>query len=125
MIDGSKDLLRPLPIFEAVCWTAVSWMGYFAALWPLAAGIGLAASKASLTAAASLASLTALLPISVSGLGVREVVFSQVLKTEGVPFESAVVLSLANLAVMTAVALLLGLIGVIWRQRQHTAGAGK
>ena len=119
LVEGAKELVKPLPLLEALFWTGISWANYFATLWQLAAGIGLTASRASLTAASSLAALTALLPISISGLGVREVVFAKVLGTEGARMESAIVLSLANLAVMTAAALTLGLIGVVWRHRQQ------
>jgi hypothetical protein len=62
--------------------------------------------------------LTALLLISICGLGMREVVFAKVIGTSGTSMESAVVLSLANLAVITFTALALGLIGVVWRGHQ-------
>lgn len=122
MIDGSKKLMRPLPLAEALFWTAISWANYFATLWQLAASMELVASRAALTAAASLAALTALLPISISGLGIREVVFANVLGTRGIRMESAVVLSLANLVVMTFTAISLGLVGVLWRQHQLKNG---
>jgi uncharacterized protein (TIRG00374 family) len=123
LVDGAKELIRPLPLLEALFWTGISWANYYATLWQLAGSMGLTASRASLTAASSLAALTALLPISISGLGVREAVFAQVLGTGGTRMESAVVLSLANLAVMTVAALSLGLIGVIWRHRQQQKSA--
>jgi glycosyltransferase 2 family protein len=118
LIESSKSLLRPIPLLETLFWTGISWVNYYATLWQLASSMELTATRASLTAAASMAALTALLPISISGLGMREVVFAKVLGTSGTSMESAVVLSLANLAVITFTALALGLIGVIWRGHQ-------
>jgi uncharacterized membrane protein YbhN (UPF0104 family) len=121
---GSRALVRPLPLLEATLWSALAWSGYFATLWQISAGIHLGLSRTILTAAASLAALGSLLPITVSGLGVREVVFARVLSLEGATVERAVALSLTNFSVMVVSVLGLGLAGLLWRQRQ-TATGGK
>lgn len=119
LLRGATFLLRPIPLFEALFWSAIAWTGYFATLWQLSIGIGCRFSVIVQTAAASLAALTTLLPITISGLGVREIIFAQVLSIEGATMEQAVLLSLMNLAVMIICALGLGTIGLVWRGRQH------
>jgi len=119
LISGLGPLLRPLFLIEAVAWTAVSWSLYFASVWRVAAGMGIDASPVTLTAASALGALSALLPVTISGLGAREVIFMQVLGPIGVAPERAVVLSLLHLGMMTAVATSVGLLGLIARQRQR------
>jgi uncharacterized protein (TIRG00374 family) len=119
LASGMLPMLRARPLIEAAFWTAGAWTGYFAALFALADGLGLSVSRLLLTATASFAALSALLPVSVSGLGARELIYIEVLRSQGVANEAAVALSLLHLAVMTLVAVLLGLIGVVWRQRQR------
>jgi len=118
LIRGARPLLRPAAFAESLMWTALAWTGYFATLWILADGIGATADRSLLTAASALAALSSLLPITVSGLGAREAIFAQVMHTQGVPNESAVVLALLNLAVMMLTTLVLGGGGLIARQRQ-------
>jgi uncharacterized membrane protein YbhN (UPF0104 family) len=126
LISGLGPLLRPLFLLEAVVWTSVAWSLYFASVWRVAAGIGIDASPVTLTAASALGALSALLPVTISGLGAREVIFMQVLGPIGVAPERAVVLSLLHLGMMTVVAIGVGLLGLVARQRQrvrHAAGA--
>ncbi len=61
----------------------------------------------------------ALLPVTVSGLGARELIYIKVLQSHAVPRESAVALSLLHLFVMSISATLFGFCGVVWRQRQR------
>jgi uncharacterized protein (TIRG00374 family) len=119
LASGMLPMLRVATLLEAALWTVGAWTGYFAALFALADGLGLSVSRLLLTATASFAALSALLPVSVSGLGARELIYIEVLRAHGVANESAVALSLLHLAVMTSVAVLFGLIGVAWRQRQR------
>ncbi len=119
MRTGLRPLLRSRVLAELSAWTGVAWLGYFAALVALARGLHIDASVTLLVASASLAALSALLPITVSGLGAREIIFIQALALEGVAAERAVVLSLLHLAIMTACVLLLGLVGMAWRKRQR------
>ncbi|HEX7479522.1 MAG TPA: lysylphosphatidylglycerol synthase transmembrane domain-containing protein [Polyangiales bacterium] len=119
MATGMRPMLRPLPLLEASFWSAIAWVGYFGALWQLADGLGLGVSRILLTATAAFAALSALLPVTVSGLGARELIYISVLSTHGVPKESAVVMSLLHLFVMSVSATLLGFGGVLWRQRQR------
>ena len=84
---------------------------------------GIDASVELLVAAASLAALSALLPVTVSGLGAREVIFIQALSREDVTPERAVALSLVHLGIMTACVLVLGLGGMLWRRAQRASGA--
>jgi len=116
--QGSVDLIRILPLLEAMFWTVAAWLGYFGTLWILAEGQGVDVSRTILVAAASLAALSSLLPITISGIGVRELVFAEILRIEGASIEQAVILSLINLTVMTTAALGLGVGGMVWRQRQ-------
>jgi uncharacterized membrane protein YbhN (UPF0104 family) len=112
-------MLRPRPLLEAALWTTLAWAGYFAALFALADGLHLVVPRVLLTATASFAALSALLPVTISGLGARELIYIQVLQAHGIASESAVALSLLHLMVMSATAILLGLLGVGWRQRQR------
>ena len=119
LIAGIGPLLRPRFMLEAVAWTAVAWTLYFASVWQVAAGMGIEASPVVLTAASALGALSALLPVTMSGVGAREVIFMQVLGPHGVSAEHAVVLSLVHLGMMFVVALSVGLLGLLVRQRQR------
>jgi len=119
VVAGLDPLLRPAFLVPAMLWTAVAWAGYFASLFRLAQGMGIDASLIALTAAAALGALSALLPVTVSGLGAREVIFMHVLGLQGVASERAVALSLAHLGLMTAVVIVTGSLGLLARVRQH------
>jgi uncharacterized protein (TIRG00374 family) len=118
LLQGMLPMLKLAPLSEALLWSAVSWFGYFEALFVLADGLHVGVSRVLLTATAAVAALSALLPVTVSGLGARELIYIQVLRHQGVPNETAVVLSLLHLLVMSASAMGFGFIGVLWRQRQ-------
>jgi len=117
MLEASAELLRPAVLVEAAVWTCAAWLGYFAALWTLAAGLGISVGPVLLTTAACMAALSALLPITVSGLGARELIYAEMLATGSVDSEVAVVLSLLHLAVMSASAIGFGLLGVLVQRR--------
>jgi hypothetical protein len=123
LVAGLGPLLRPAFVLEAAVWTCAAWLLYFASLWALAQGLGIEATRATLTAGAALGALSALLPVTVNGLGARELIFMHVLALERVPGESAVVLSLLHLSVMSAAAIGLGAIGMLARSRQQAAAA--
>jgi uncharacterized protein (TIRG00374 family) len=115
---GIHPMLRPGPLLRALAWTSTGWVFYYTALFVLADGLGIEVSRVLLTATAAFAALSALLPITVSGLGARELIYVTLLERYGVPGEAAAVLSLLHLFVMTVSATSFGLLGVIWRQRQ-------
>jgi uncharacterized membrane protein YbhN (UPF0104 family) len=117
---ATLPLLRPAPLLEAAGWTLIAWCFYFGALVVLADGLAIAVPRALLAATAALAALSALLPVTISGLGARELIYVEVLRVQGVASERAVALSLLHLAVMSALAIGLGLLGVAWRARQRT-----
>lgn len=119
LLAGMLPMLRVGPLLEALLWSGLSWFGYFQALFQLADGLHLPVSRVLLTATAAFAALSALLPVTVSGLGARELIYIQVLENHGVESESAVVLSLLHLLIMSASATLFGFVGVLWRQRQR------
>jgi uncharacterized protein (TIRG00374 family) len=119
LAQGMLPMLRPRVLLEAAFWTALAWAGYFAALFALADGLRLEVPRILLTATAAFAALSALLPVTISGLGARELIYIQVLQAHGVPNESAVALSLLHLMVMSVAAIGLGLAGVAWRQKQR------
>ncbi len=122
LLQGSRALLHPLPLLEALCWSTLAWPLYFCTLWVLADGMGMKLDFVILTAASSLGALSSLVPITFAGLGVREVVFAEVLALRGATRASAVALSLTNFAVMMTTALGVGIVGVIWRQKQIATG---
>ena len=122
VVTGLDPLLRPSFLLPALAWTVVAWLGYFGALWRLADGMGSGASRLALTASAALGALSALLPVTISGLGAREVVFMHVLGRQGVPGEQAVALSLAHLGLMTAVVIASGALGLWLRVQQQRRG---
>jgi uncharacterized protein (TIRG00374 family) len=119
LLQGMLPMLRPRVLVEALFWSAISWFGYFEALFQLADGLALGVSRVLLTATAAFAALTALLPVTVSGLGARELIYIQVLERHGVANETAVVLSLLHLFTMSVCATGFGFLGVLWRQRQR------
>jgi hypothetical protein len=118
---GLGPLLRPGFLLEAMVWTLVAWFGYFASLWCVAVGMGLVVTPVLLTAGAAFGALSALLPVTISGIGAREVIFMNVLALEHVSAEHAVVLSLLHLSIMMGVAIALGLCGVLARHQQQRA----
>ena len=111
-------MVRAVPLSEALVWTSIGWAFYFATLFELSYGLGLRLPFALLTATASVAALSALLPVTISGLGARELIYITVLGQHGISAENAAVLSLLHLFVMTASSTVFGLLGVVWRQRQ-------
>lgn len=119
---GSAELMRPAPVLEASCWTCLGWLGHFAGLWLIAEGMGLSADRLLLTTAACMGSLSALLPLTVSGLGARELLYAEILGRQGVTAEAAIVLSLLHLSMMTVLAIGLGFPGVLWRRHQQASG---
>jgi uncharacterized protein (TIRG00374 family) len=120
LLLGMLPMLKPRVLAEALVWSAISWFGYFEALFQLADGLSIAVSRVLLTATAAFAALSALLPVTVSGLGARELIYIRVLENHGVPNETAVVLSLLHLFVMSICATGFGFLGVVWRQRQRS-----
>jgi uncharacterized protein (TIRG00374 family) len=119
LAQGVEPMVRARPLCEALLFTLVPWAFYFYALFALADGIGLSVSRILLVATAAAAALSALLPITISGLGARELIYIGALGEHGVPGEQAAVLSLLHLFVMTVSAICFGLLGVFWRQRQR------
>lgn len=115
---GMYPMTRPGPLLEALVWTVIAWGFYLAALFALASGLHIAISKIVLTATAAFAALSALLPITISGLGARELIYIAVLKQHGIADEPAAVLSLLHLFIMTIGSTLFGFAGVLWRSRQ-------
>jgi uncharacterized membrane protein YbhN (UPF0104 family) len=120
LAEGVAPMLRPAALAEATVWTLIAWYFYFAALFALADGLGVVVSRILLTATASFAALSSLLPITISGLGARELIYIEVLRGRGVPGESAAALSLLHLAVMSGMAIVLGFAGALWRARQRS-----
>lgn len=121
LVHGLAPLLRPRFVLEASAWTIIAWCCYFGSLFTIADGMDIEVSRSTLAAASALGALSALLPVTISGLGAREVIFMQMLGHEGVSGPNAVVLSLVHLAMMTACAIGMGLLGLLARGRQHAA----
>ena len=119
LAQGVLPMLRPLALAEAMFWTLIAWCFYFAAQFALADGLHIVVSRILLTATAAFAALSSLLPITISGLGARELIYIEVLRRSGVPAESAAALSLIHLGVMSGMAIALGFAGSLWRARQR------
>jgi uncharacterized protein (TIRG00374 family) len=119
LAQGVRPMLAPAPLLEAAAWTLCAWYFYLAALFALADGLQIGVSRVLLTATAAFAALSSLLPVTVSGLGARELIYIQVLSARGVSGEAAATLSLLHLALMTGMAIGLGLLGSVWRARQR------
>ena len=120
LVQGVRPMLAVRPLLEAACWTVCAWCLYLAALFALADGLHIAVSRVLLTATAAFAALSSLLPVTISGLGARELIYIQVLRARGVSGEDAATLSLLHLAVMSAMAIGMGLLGSLWRARQRS-----
>jgi uncharacterized membrane protein YbhN (UPF0104 family) len=118
LLTGLGPLMRPAFLVEATLWTTAGWYLYFASLWQVADGLGITATRTALTAGASLGALSALLPVTISGLGAREAIYIQVLGLEHIDPNLAFALSILHLAVMTASVIFFGLIGLYARHRQ-------
>lgn len=119
LAQGVRPMLAPAPLLEAAAWTLCAWYFYLAALFALADGLQIDVSRVLLTATAAFAALSSLLPVTISGLGARELIYIQVLSARGVSGEAAATLSLLHLALMTGMAIGLGLAGSVWRARQR------
>lgn len=118
LAKGMHPMARPRRLAEAMLWTLLGWFFYFEALFILADGLKIEVSRAVLTGTAAFAALSSLLPITVSGLGAREVIYIAVLQRYGIENEPAVAMSLLHLLVMTICAAFFGLLGAFWRSRQ-------
>jgi uncharacterized protein (TIRG00374 family) len=118
LASGMYPMTRPGPLLEALVWTLIAWAFYLSALFFLAEGLHVLVSKIVLTAAAAFAALSALLPVTISGLGAREMIYIAALKQHGIIEEAAAVLSLLHLFIMTISATVFGFAGVLWRSRQ-------
>jgi uncharacterized protein (TIRG00374 family) len=118
LATGMYPMTRPGPLAESLAWTLISWSFYLSALFILSDGLHIDISKIVLTATAAFAALSALLPVTISGLGARELIYIAVLKQHGVADEPAAVLSLLHLFIMTISATAFGFAGVLWRSRQ-------
>ena len=116
---GIAPMIRVAPLSEALLWTSSRGASTSTRCSCSRAGLGMIVSRVVLTATAAFAALSALLPVTVSGLGARELIYVSVLAKQGVPGEAAAVMSLLHLFVMSASATFFGLIGVVWRQRQR------
>lgn len=121
LVRGVRPMLAPRPLLEAAMWTVCAWYLYLAALFALADGLQIAVSRVLLTATAAFAALSSLLPVTISGLGARELIYIQVLRARGVSAEDAATLSLLHLALMSALAIAMGFAGSLWRARQRAA----
>jgi len=121
LATGMYPMTRSPALAEALLWTFIAWGFYLSALFFLSDGLHIAISKIVLTATAAFAALSALLPVTISGLGARELIYITVLKQYGVADEPAALLSLLHLFIMTISATAFGLGGILWRARQRVA----
>ncbi len=94
-------------VFAFLFSLALQFCGMYA-VYLLAAGLGLACRPEFYFAAFPLVAILTILPISLSGLGIREGGFVYFLGLKGVPPEKAITVSLAFFAIQAAAALLGG-----------------
>jgi uncharacterized protein (TIRG00374 family) len=119
LATGMHPMAQPKRLAEALLWTVIGWTLYFETLFVLADGLKIAVSRAVLTGTGAFAALSSLLPITVSGLGARELIYIGVLHEYGIENEPAVAMSLLHLLVMTTSATVFGVLGAFWRSRQR------
>jgi uncharacterized protein (TIRG00374 family) len=95
---GMEEMLTAR-LLGALGWTIVAYALYYLQCYLIALALGLPLSCPYSAYSVSLASLVALLPVSISGLGVREAVFVALFRPMGLAAETAVSYSLLILLV--------------------------
>ena len=131
MMDSLLIVLRkPWNCLEVSLWSLCGWGLYFGAMMTLAFGLGVNLSSVRVLAAGSLGALSAAVPATWNGLGLREVVFVKIVDT-GTPAQ-AITISLGFFLVFLSTSLVWGLIGYVVRRQtsqasrwSHTVDVGK
>jgi uncharacterized protein (TIRG00374 family) len=95
---GMEQLVTPRLLVPLVC-TVIAYLVFYSQCYLGALALGLPVSYLYTAYCVSLASLLALLPVSISGLGVREATFIALLSPLGIEAETAVTYSLLVLLV--------------------------
>jgi glycosyltransferase 2 family protein len=91
---------------------------------PLISAMDLSVSVPTAVSAVALARLAALLPISIHGAGVYEVVLASVLHGAGLDFASGLSLALLDHVIITSIILACGVVYLAGAIRRNSAGAG-
>ena len=103
--DEGKDFFQTLlpkslkEFFLLLSITVLSWLIYFYRFFILAIAIGVNIDFISFSLILSIAALMTLIPVSISGIGTRDVALIVLLKPFGISAEEAVALSLSILAI--------------------------
>lgn len=109
---ASGEVLRSLAairwrtIVLGLALSAIAWAVNYFAIFLFARGLGITVSFFELSVVAAATSLAVLLPVTVLGVGTRDVMLIGLLGTCGVPSESALSLSVVMLSLLLANALL-------------------
>lgn len=96
---GEFSTLKPSGLAQVILLSAIAWVLHFGVFILLADGIGTGASVHVLIVSVAVAIFTALIPVSLSGLGTRELVLVMVFSRVGLSKEAAVTFSLSFILV--------------------------
>lgn len=116
--------MRPSLMTRAVVWSLFVQMGGAVAVALVARSLGVALPLSVWFAVVPLIALAMVLPISISGVGVREGGLALLLKPEGVPAEQAVAIGLLWFLTTIAAGLIGGLLFLLDRTPSHQAPTG-
>lgn len=94
------ELISPAKYLLYGFYTLISWLLYYLMLFAAAKGLGMDISFWVLSIVVSLAALVTLLPVSISGIGTRDVIFLLILGTLGVAKEVIIAFSLSVLLLL-------------------------
>jgi uncharacterized protein (TIRG00374 family) len=108
--QNGMDKLLGIKLIAPVSFTVIAYVVFYSQSYLIAASLGLPISYGFAAFCVSVAGLMALLPISISGLGVRDLTFILILGTAGLAPETAVSYSLLFLLVFNVFG---GLIGAL------------
>lgn len=118
---GEFDTLSRRGIVKIILLTMAAWILHYGVFVLLADGLGTGASVHILVVSVSAAIFTALIPVSLSGLGTRDIVLILIFSRVGLTREAAVTFSLSFILVY----LVQGVVGLIcWLVAPFEAGRG-
>lgn len=109
------------PLLSTIPLTVAAFLVNFFQAWLVARGLGLSIGYFDVVCLTAVASLLGLLPISISGMGVREALFATVFPSFGYTKEQAVAFGLLVFAVIYLTAAIMGF--VTWQMKPPPTGA--
>ena len=117
VMDGARAALAPSPVggrygvwLLSVCGGCVIWM---IAVWLIAVDVGAEIPIAVIGITAILTDLVRLLPISIQGIGIREITFAYLFQAAGYSAEDGFVVGIVAYALVGLAVILIGVIGYL------------